>query len=186
MNMPTIQINQTRAQIQISSTPGRQTIQQAQATVELSQPRPEVKLSITPGRLSIDQTEAWADMDRKNIFRRTREEAAEGRQKAAEGIARRAAEGRELAAIEKDGNPIVSQAMRNTTRNYQTGIAWIPSPGSVKFHYQPGTVKADVNVQPIVNNSHANKTTVTYQPGGVNIQLKQKSSIDFKAVDKTI
>lgn len=186
MNIPAIQINQTRAQIQVFSTPGRQTIQQAQATVELSQPRPEVKLSITKGQLSIDQTEAWADMDRKHILRRTREVAAEGRQKAAEGTARRASEGRELAAIESGGNPIVSQAIRNTTRNFETGIAWIPSHGSVKFNYQPGQVKADANVQPVINNSHANKTTVTYKPGDVNIQLTQRPSIDFQAVNKTI
>lgn len=186
MNIPMIQINQTRAQVQISSTPGRQTIQQAHATVELSQPRPEVNLTITPGRLSIDQTEAWADMDRKHIFRRNREEAAEARQKAFQGTARRAAEGRELAAIENGGNPIVSQAIRNTTRNFQTGIGWIPSPGSVKFNYQPGSVKANVNIQPIINNSHANKTTVSYQPGDVNIQLRQKPSIDFQVINKTI
>lgn len=186
MNVSTIQIRTTNAKIGLSTSASRLSIQQPEASVDIRQPKPDMDISVTPGRLSIDQTQAWADMDRKHIFQRNKEAAAEGRQKALQGTGRRASEGRELAAIEKGGNPIVAQAARHSTRNYETALTWIPSHGSVKINYQPSDVKVSVQVRPVENNTRANKPVIDYQPGDVNVQLKQKASIDFQVVDKTI
>jgi hypothetical protein len=186
MNISTINISTTNAQLGITTTPGRQSIQQPQATVDIRQSKADMNISTTPGKLSIDQTQAWADMDRKHIFQRTRDLAAEGRQKALEGTGRRAAEGRELADIHKGGNAIVSQAVRHSTRNYETGLTWIPSHGSVKINYQPGDVNIEAQARPVENNTRANKPIISYQPGSVNFQLNQYPSIDFQVVNKII
>jgi hypothetical protein len=186
MNISTVQINTTKAQLGITTTPGRQSIQQPQATVDIRQPKADVNISTTPGVLTIDQTQAWADMDRKHIFQRIREAASEGRQKALEGTGRRAMEGRELADIHKGGNAIVMQAVRHSTRNYETGLTWIPSHGSVKINYRPGDVHIQAQARQVENNTRANKPVINYQPGSVEVQLKQKPSIDFQVVNKTI
>lgn len=186
MNMPKLQIQTTNAQISMSTTKSKQMIQQPAATVQMKQPQADMEIITTPGTLTIDQSQAWADMDRINILQRNREAAAKAVQKAWEGIGRRASEGRELAAIHKGGNPIVEQAARHTRRNYETGLGWIPSHGSVKIDYRPGDVKIQANERPVEYNARINKPVMTYQPSEVNIQLKQKPSIDIQVVNKTI
>lgn len=186
MNIPAIQINTTPAKLGISSTPGRLSIQQPPATVDLEQPKADMRIQTTPGKLTIDQRQAWDDMDRKHVFTRIKEAAANGRQKALEGTGRRAAEGRELADIHKGGNAIVMQAARRVDRTHELGIAYIPSYGSVKINYQPGDVQIDVQAHQVENNTRANKPIINYQPGDVSFQMKQYPSIQFQAVNKTI
>ncbi|WNS81299.1 DUF6470 family protein [Domibacillus sp. DTU_2020_1001157_1_SI_ALB_TIR_016] len=186
MNIPTLRIQTTDAQISISTTKGKQSIQQPPATVEMKQLKAEMKITTTPGKLTIDQSQAWADMDRKNILQRNREAAAEAVQKAWEGIGRRASEGRELAAIHKGGNPIAEQAVRHTRRNFETGIGWIPSHGSVKIDYQPGDVQIEANARPVEYKATMNKPVIRYEPGDVNIELVQKPSVHIEVVNKTI
>ncbi|OAH54606.1 hypothetical protein AWH48_08420 [Domibacillus aminovorans] len=186
MNISMVQIHTTKAQLGMTTTPSRLSIEQPQATVDIRQPKAEMNITTTPGKLSIDQTQAWADMDRKHIFQRIKEAASEGRQKALEGTGRRAAEGRELADIHKGGNAIAMQAARSNTRNYETGLAWVPSHGSVKINYEPGDVRIDAQARPVENHTRANKPIINYQPGSVKVQLKQYPSIDFQVVNKTI
>lgn len=186
MNISTVQIQTTKAQLGITTTPGRQSIEQPGATVDLRQPKAEMNITTTPGRLTIDQTQAWADMDRKHIFQRIKEAAAQGRQKALEGTGRRAAEGRELADIHKGGNAIAMQAARSNTRSYETGLTWVPSHGSVKINYEPGDVRIDAQARRVENHTRANKPIISYEPGNVKIQMKQYPSIDFQVVNKTI
>lgn len=187
MQIPTLQISQTRGQISTSSTPGQLQVEQSPATLQLSQPRPEIKINVQKGRLTIDQTAAWNAMNVKHIFTRIAETADKGQQKAFEGTARRAREGRELASIESGGNPITQHAVQNTTPNFETGIGWLPGPQSVDFQYTPAKVNLDINATPhIENNSRANPTRVTYTPGDVQTSLTAKASIQFQAVNETI
>ena len=186
MNITAIQISATPAKLGISSSPGRLSIEQPAATVDLKQPKADMRIHTTPGKLTIDQTQAWADMDRKHVFQRIREAAADGRQKALEGTGRRAAEGRELADIHKGGDAITMQAARHSTRIHELGIAYIPSYGSVKIHYQPGDVQIDAQARQVENNTQANKPIINYEPGKVSFQMNQYPSIRFEAVNKTI
>ncbi|OLN24039.1 hypothetical protein BTO30_01065 [Domibacillus antri] len=186
MNISTIQIHTTKAQIGMTTTAGRQSIQQPPASVDIWQPKADMTIQTKAGLMTIDQSQAWADMDRKHIFQRTREMAAEGMRKALEGTGRRAAEGRELADPYKGRNAIVAQAARHSTRNYETEPGLIPSHGSVKLNYEPAVLTIDVQVRPVENNTRANKPIIHYQPGDVNIQLKQYASIEFQVVNKTI
>ena len=110
-------------------------------------------MQVIPGQLTIDQSEAWAQMDIKPISQRTAENAQEGKQKALEGLARRAREGDDLMHIERGGNAIAAHAKENGKfMQKQTGLGWIPSPFSVKMHYEQAKVQFDVQTQkPIID-----------------------------------
>ena len=184
MRLPQIRTETTMGQIGISTVPGRMTIEQPPAEMHLEQPRAEVKMKTTPGRLTIDQTEAWAAMDIKHIFRRIKEQAERGRQAALEGTARRAAEGDELMRIEDGGRPIAEHAERNSRLlDFQYNYALVPPPLSVKIHYEPGTLTVDVEPGRVINRTVVRKPVIEYEPGRVDIYMKQYPSIDISVVD---
>ncbi|OES46183.1 hypothetical protein BA724_15795 [Domibacillus iocasae] len=168
------------------TSPAALSIQQPDASVDLRQPKADMSIQTTPGQLRIDQSQAFADAGRKDVFQLTRETAAKARQKALEGTGRRAMEGRELADIHKVDNAIQQQAKRKSARNFETGLTWIPSYGSVKIDYQVGDVVINVQTHQVENNTRANKPVINYQPGDVSFQLIQSPFVRFQAVNKTI
>lgn len=186
MNITTLDYSITNAKLGIRASAGTLSIQQPGASVDLRQPKAEMSIQTTPGRLNIDQSQAFAEAGRKDVFQLTREMAAKSRQKALEGVGRRAMEGRELADIHKVNNPIQQQAKRKSNRNFETGLAWLPSYGSVKIDYQVGDVVINVQTRQVENNTRANKPVISYQPGNVSLELTQSPSIRFQAVNKTI
>ncbi|MEQ6388778.1 DUF6470 family protein [Bacillaceae bacterium S4-13-58] len=180
MEFPQIRIQSQMAQLQIQQTPATQSIQQPKPTQTIRQPKAEMSIETTPGRLTIDQTQAWNDMDLKSVRKRMEEAAQLGKQKAMEGTARRVRQGVEMMEIEKGGNPIQSQAVENRFGHpKQFNIGWIPSPFSVKIDYQPAEVKIDVVPQRPVIEHQINKTIHDYQPGKVDVSLKQRAQLDI-------
>ena len=186
MNITTLDYTINNAKLGIRTSNPVLSIQQPGASVDIRQPKAEMSIETTPGKLRIDQSQAFAEAGRKDVFQLTREMAAKSRQKALEGTGRRAMEGRELADIHKVDNAIQNQAKRASARNFETGLAWIPSHGSVKIDYQVGDVILNVQTRQVENNTRANKPIINYQPGDVSFQLNQSPSIHFQAVNKTI
>ncbi|WP_338449521.1 DUF6470 family protein [Niallia oryzisoli] len=183
MQIPQIVMQSRFAQIDISTTPSQQTIEQPKAQLSLQQPKAEMILETTPGQLSIDQTRAWESMNIKHIFRRIEENAQKGINDALNGTARRATEGEEMMRIENGGSAIASQATRNSQLlNYDYNIGLVPPPFSVKMNYQPGHLTIQVEPKQVINNTVAEKPVIDYQKGQVNIRMKQNAelNIDFK------
>ncbi|WP_249315513.1 DUF6470 family protein [Bacillus sp. FJAT-49711] len=170
------------AKIGMDTVPDRQSIQQPNADLHIEQPLADMKMRTIPGRLTIDQTQAWEDMDIKGIFQRVKENAARGKQKLMEGIARVSREGDEMLDIHSGRNILVEQAKRKANRQpVDTNITWVPSPFSVKIHYEPG--KTDIQFQtrkPIID-ARERKPIISYTPGDVNIYVRQHNNlkIDF-------
>ncbi|HZG71727.1 MAG TPA: DUF6470 family protein [Chondromyces sp.] len=186
MQLPQIRLTSQQTAIQLDTQNPVQSIEQPKAILDIQQPPAELTIERTPARLTIDQTKAREDMDLKSIFRRTEEAAQLGYQDALQGIARRAAEGDELMRIEHGGNPIPSQARRNSEGpEKQFNIGWIPSHGSVKIDFTPGKVDIRVKTNPAINNSRPQKPIHDYQPGKVNISMKQYPSLDIDFVNLT-
>ena len=143
-------------------------------------------MNTTKPKLSIDTTEARAEMDLKSAARRTEEVAQYARSEVSNGIARRAQDGSELMRIENGGNPIQSFAERAFRQPYSSlNIKFIPSYGSVKVSFEPGSVDIRVEPQKVINNSQSNKPIHTYTPGKVTAELLQQPSIqiDCKVID---
>ncbi|WP_391208020.1 DUF6470 family protein [Psychrobacillus sp. L4] len=178
MNIPKLQVQSTKAQIGLNIQKAVQQIEQPKANLDLQQPKAIQTMETTQPTLSIDTEQARADLDLMSSSRRTAEVADYGRQTALEGIARRAQEGNELMRIENGGNPIASQAMQWGRQPYSSlSIQFIPSQGSVKESFQPGSVDIRVEPQQVINNTTSNKPIHTYTPGKVTVEMLQKPSI---------
>lgn len=184
MQVPQIRITSQQAQIELDIQQPIQSIEQPAAVIDLQQPPAEVSIERTPSQLTIDQTKAREDMDLKSIAKRIEEAAQQGHQDLLEGIARRTQDGAQLMMIENGGNAIASIAKRNSEGpEKQFNIGWIPSYGSVNIRFVPGKVDIDTKTNPVINNSRAQKPIHEYQPGKVNITMKNYPSLNIDFVN---
>lgn len=187
MQIPQIRLQSTYGQIQINTEQPIQSIQQPKAQMDLQQPHAELTIERTPSKLTIDQTKAREDVDLKHISKRIEEAAQQGYQDFLEGMARNSQEGDELMMIENGGNPIADQAQRNSEGpELQFNIGWIPSAGSVKINFVPGKVDIQVKRNAVINNTRPQKPIHDYQPGKVNISMKQYPTLKIDFVNLTI
>lgn len=185
MQLPQIKMHSTFIQLDIQSEKPVQRIKRSDPVQSIQQPKAQVNMNTTPGKLTIDQSEAWAEMDIKPISERTAEYAEKGRQKVLEGIARRSRQGDELMSIEKGGNPIVAHAKENSTRpQKQFNVGWIPSPGSVKIHYEQAKLQFDVQTNKPIIAVEFSQPTIDYTPGRVSYSIAQKNSLTIEVVNE--
>lgn len=182
MQIPQIRMQSQFAKIAINTTPARQSIQQPKAEMHISQPKAEMKIKQNPGRLTIDQTQAWEELGLKSMKSFTRDNTQKAYRKASEAISKIVTDGNEMLNFHNGVNAYAEQARRHANPPpADVNIKYIPSPFSVKVHYQRG--KVDINVQtrqPIID-AQTRKPIISYQPGDVNVSLQQKNSlhIDF-------
>lgn len=179
---PQIRLQSTFAQIEMTTSPGKLEMEQPAADLRIEQPAAEMTIERTPSKLTIDQTKAREDVDLKSVRVRIGEAAQLGKQAVLEGISRRIQDGDELMRIENGGNPIKTQAKRNSEGpTKQFGLAWIPSAGSVKEEYDPGNVEIDWKTHDPIIENHSNKLSIDYQPSQVQINMKNYASlkVDF-------
>jgi len=180
LNIPQLQVTTTKAQLGLTTQQPTQQIEQPKATLDIQQPKAEMTINTTKSRLSIDTTQARADMDLKSSAQRIAEVAQYAQSEVSNGIARRAQDGSEMMRIENGGNPIQSFAERAFRQPYSSlNVKFIPSYGSVKVSFEPGSVDIRVEPQKVINNSTANKPIHTYTPGKVTTELLQKPSIQI-------
>lgn len=180
MDFPQIRIQSTPAKLGLITNPSNVLMKQPNANQRIEQPSAEVKIDRIPSKLIIDQTEAKADEGIKTRTRVLQEYVQKGKQEWLKGIARRARDGAELAAIQNKGNPIATIAKKNGTKEMkQFGIGWIPSANSVKINYDPGEVNISVKLnKPIIENKQ-NKPIVEYTPGNIEVKLIQYPSLEI-------
>ncbi|WP_121663633.1 DUF6470 family protein [Metabacillus litoralis] len=186
MRIPQIRLESTKAQIGLKTINAVNNIKQPKADLSIEQPKAELTIRTTPSKLTIDQTQARADVDLKSVVKRMEEFSQKGYQDLLAGIARRAQQGIELMKIENGGNPIATQAKQNSQKPMKEfGLGFIPSHGSVKISYEPARV--DIEVAPNKPKIHVNvnKPIMEYEPGKVEVSLKQKNelNIDFEMID---
>ncbi|RDW16518.1 hypothetical protein CWR48_15850 [Oceanobacillus arenosus] len=180
MQLPQIRMHSQLAEIQIHTTNAKQHIEQPKADLTIQQPQASLSIQTTPAKLDIDQSKAWEDMNLMSILKRNEQHSQEGMKAVAQGTARRASEGTELMKIENGGNPLISQAVRNSHDQMKSlGIKFIPSTFAVKFNYQPAEVHTDVKVNHPIIEATVNKPRITYQPGTVETSLKQKQDLQI-------
>ena len=185
MRLPQIRIQSTFIQTSLQIEDPVQRMEQPKAIQTIEQPQAIVNMKSAPGQLTIDQSEAWAQMDIKPIFQRTAENAQSGKQKALEGLARRAIEGDDLMHIERGGNPIAVHAKENGRFiQKQTGLGWIPSPFSVKMHYEQSKVQLDVQTQKPIIDVQVSKPIHDYTPGNVSVSVSQQNSLQIDVINE--
>ena len=177
MQMPRLQISTTDARVGLQTRNAKHSYEQKKADVSIRQPKADVSIKQPDGDLRIDQSKARSNLHLKSSAERSREMAQLGRQSAMEGIARRAREGDELMRIENKGNPIASQAKRNSVYEFDYQIGNTPVHELVKIDYKAN--EADITIKK--NDPEINITPrypqYSYEPGNVNISLLQEPSI---------
>jgi hypothetical protein len=177
MYIPQIQINSQMGKIGLTIQKPIQEIKQPQAVVSMGQPPAQLNISNQPGKLTIDQTMARENLDLKNVFRRTEENAQLGSQRVMEYISESVQEGQELMRIENGGNPIKEQSKRALERNISYDTGSIPSQNSVKISYIPAKVNVDIHTHEPNIEIKVNKVSHQYTPGNVDVYLSQQPSM---------
>jgi hypothetical protein len=132
----------------------------------------------------IDQYQCFAEAGLKNNMDLLREAAQIGKQQAMQYIAKTAADGDRLAAVEKGGTPIADISERDAYPEKEFNIDVIPKSrpqievtGSLKVDFQPGGVK--FSFEPGQLNVQATRPEVT-------IYLRQRPSIHFQYVGENV
>lgn len=173
MRLPQIRMESQFANIGIKQNAGRQELSQPKADLEIQQPWASLSMETTKPKLTIDQTQAWEETNRYSIVRLAEVIAQEGRQALKEGMGRRAQQGTELLKIENKGSAIANQALVNGHPQAKPlGLTHIPSPFSVKIHFQPSElhINAQAN-QPIID-VQVNRPIHNYERGKVDIYME--------------
>ncbi len=60
---------------------------------------------------------------------------------------------------------------------YDFNIGFIPSAGSVKIGYDPGSVRVNIEPQRVINNTRTNKPIVDFTPAKVNIGMQRYADL---------
>jgi hypothetical protein len=177
-------IRTTDIQLGIETTPGQWDIRTQSAKLEMHQKHAKVNIRTEKPRVLIDQYECFAEEGLKNNYDFTKEAAQRGYQQAMEFIGKTAQDGYTLAAIENGGNPIAAIAKRDSSPQKEFVLAIIPRSrpkidvtGNVDIQWDRNWegVMTGIEGRYIPGFVDAN-----YNPGKVNIYVKQYPSVDIK------
>jgi hypothetical protein len=183
MKLPQIRIESTFAKIGLQITPPVQEIEQPPAELFIQQPPAEMMIDVVPGRLTIDQSQAWADMDLKHIFQRIEEAAQEGYQNWLAYLETVSQQGDELMEIENSSDVLATQAQINSEDPpLEFNVGFVPSPFSVKIHYEPAKLMMDWKINKPMIDIKARPPIIDYKPGKVNIDMAQHNSLRIDIV----
>lgn len=183
MNIPQIQVQTTKAKLGLNIEDPKQIIRQPKATQHIEQPAAIVEMETTRGIMRIDSSQARRDIGMIGTLESTKSYATVGRQKAMQGIARRASEGRQMMEIAHNPNAIVAIAKKSSFPvSKKLGIDFIPSIGSVKLEYTPASLDINVQTQKANISSQVNKPTHEYTPGIVSGYTLQHPSIEIDVI----
>lgn len=184
MKLPQIQIRTTDIQMDWQKQDPIQYIKQPSAELSISQPAAILEMSTTPGKLTIDSSDARRDLGFFPTGEMIERYAQEGKNEAAKGLVRRMQEGRQMresAGKGQEGAVIQQIAKQNhgPKRAGPYNIEFVPSVGSVKTNYRPG--KLDINITrryPQIN-VQVNKVIHAYTPGKITGTMIQRPRVDI-------
>ncbi|MFJ6210777.1 DUF6470 family protein [Lysinibacillus sp. NPDC092081] len=186
MRLPQIQIQTTDAKIELEISKPQQHIEQPRATQSIEQPAAILEIHTTKGVLQIDSSQARRDIGMIGPLESSANYAEEGKQGSLEGIARRASEGRQLMenAGKGQGRATIQNIAKQNHGPHRVpfNIKFVPSVGSVKIDYTPGTT--DINIErrdPIID-AKVNKPIIDYTPGNVTSTMVQRPDVNIDVI----
>jgi len=186
MKLPHIQIQTTDAKIDLHIAKPQQHIEQPKATQHIEQPAALLDINTTSGVLKIDSSQARRDLGLIGPLESSANYAEKGKQEVLKGMARRAREGRQI--MENSGKGQGHTIIQNIAKQnhgphrVQFNVKFVPSVGSVKIDYTPGTT--DVNIErrePIID-AKVNKPIHEYTPGKVTGTMVQRPDVNIDVI----
>lgn len=186
MQLPSIQIRSTNAQIGVQSQRPHLQISQGAADFSIKQDHAAIQIQTQPARLNINQREAFASANLKDVFRLNRDFVADAIRNASEVTAKYAREGDQMMKIENGGGGgIFAHFAKNDSILFperQVTIAQMPKPFSVKMNYQPAKLNISASGGTVRTNVNPTETQIHHRKWQTDVYLKQKQSISFHAV----
>jgi hypothetical protein len=152
--------------------------------LELDIQEPELEMTTTRPVVTIDQEQCFNESGLKNNEAFLDDMVARSKQAVMEGIAHKVADGNALMAIESGQDAIAEQASYNVWERFyhEFGLVTMPSSrpvitvqdGDVEYNFKRGNVE--------ILNGPFEIDKGTYEPGKIEYYMKQKNSIEIKAV----
>ena len=187
MKLPQIQIRKTDIKMDYEITKPVQRIQQPKATQKIEQPAAILEINTTRGRLKIDSSQARRDLGLIGPLESSDNYAKEGRRKVLEGISRRMNEGAQMKdnAGKGQGRATIQNIAKQNHGPQRPGpynIKFVPSIGSVKVDYTPGTTDVNITKQEPKIDVQVNKPIHDYTPGDVSGTMVQRPNVDIDVI----
>ncbi|KOP77747.1 hypothetical protein AMS59_13950 [Lysinibacillus sp. FJAT-14745] len=187
MRLPQIQIQTTDAKIELEITKPQQHIEQPRATQSIEQPAAILEIHTTRGVLQIDSSQARRDIGMIGPLESSANYAENGKQEALKGIERRAREGRQM--MENSGKGQGRATLQNIAKQnhgpHRPGpynIKFVPSVGSVKIDYTPGTTDINIEKRAPIIDVKVNKPIHDYTPGKVTSTMVQRPDVNIDVI----
>ena len=187
MKFPQIQIRTTDIAMDYHVTKPVQRIEQPKATQHIEQPAAILEINTTRGQLRIDSSQARRDLGMIGPIESTKNFAQEGRQKMLEGISRRMGEGEQMKdnAGKGQGRSTIQNIAKQNHGPQRPGpynIKFVPSIGSVKVDYTPGTTDVNITKQDPKIDVQVNKPIHDYTPSDVSGTMIQRPRVDIDVI----
>ena len=186
MRLPQIQIRTTDAKIDLNIQKPQQYIKQPKATQTIEQPAAILEINTTRGVLRVDSSQARRDLGLISPLESSANFAQVGKQEALQGMARKAREGRQMMENSgKDQGRATIQSIAKQNHGPQRvpiNIKFVPSIGSVKIDYTPGTTDVNITRQKPKIDVQVNKPIHEYTPGKVTGTMIQRPDVQTDVI----
>ncbi|MEK4228426.1 DUF6470 family protein [Solibacillus sp. FSL H8-0538] len=184
MRLPQIQITTNDLKMNYEIQDATQKIRQPKAEQTIEQPAATLEINTTNGKLSIDSSQARRDIGMIGPLESTKNFAQKGTQVNLEGIAKRVREGRQmmLGAGKGQGRATIQNIAKQNHGPKRPGpynIKFVPSIGSVKIDYTPGTTNIDIEANSPKIDTKVNKPIHDYTGGKVTGTMVQRPTISI-------
>ena len=151
--------------------------------LELKTEKAELNMQVTLPKVEIDQKQCFSESGLKGILELSSENVRDAVSQMYASVGRIAEQGNALTDIHTGGNPIADQAYYNAYDQFDKDYNMVTMP---KSRPKITVIEGKVNLNPtqgkITATPRLTKPELDYQPGKVDIYLRQKADlqIDFK------
>ncbi|REE84481.1 hypothetical protein A8990_11415 [Paenibacillus taihuensis] len=180
MNLTKVSIQQTFGQIAIQTQNASQEMHSQAAELSIKQPPGTLEISSPSGDLNIDSSAAWAALGKGPNLDWMSMIYSQSKGIALQGIARIVAEGHRMAQITNPQNPFAEIAKRDYRAPNPVQYTTAPSYTNVRISYQPYPAEITGVPHSVELQASSPQLDVQYNPGSVDIYMKQQNSIDIQ------
>lgn len=185
--MMSLQIQQTRGQIGIQTSPGQMQIESPKQTLEMSVSQAVVIVDSDSAKITIDQSRCFSESGLKGITDFMADAVGFAKSQMLQSMGRIAEQGNQLTDIHLTTTAIGDQGVYNAYDQfiYDYNMETMPKSRPV-INVIEG--KLDIRVQEgqINNTTKIQKANLSYRHGSVQISMLQYPSISIQAVDTKV
>ncbi|KIL40650.1 hypothetical protein SD70_12090 [Gordoniibacillus kamchatkensis] len=179
MNDLRLSIHQTFAQIGIQTYRASQEMQLPKGDLQIQQPKAQIDIHSPPGQLQIDSSEAWSALGVGPNLAWNSMIYSQCQSVALQAIAKTVEDGNRMAQITNHGDAFADIASDVFERQNPIEYTGNPAYDNVKITYTPQKPEIHIEAQHPIIQYTPQKPDIQYNPGSVDIYLKQKQAIDI-------